>query len=72
MPYTEFDAQTKELVLTAFEMAWTKVGDIQQWPTTRAVDITNKLTSQLIAAADDGERDCARLVRAALNGVERT
>jgi hypothetical protein len=71
MPYTEFDAPTKVLVLTALELAWATLGDTHQWPTTRTIHTTNKLTGQLIAAADGGERDCGQLVRAALDGVER-
>jgi hypothetical protein len=71
MPYAELDAPTKVLILTAFELAWARLGDSQRWSVARRVDATKKVAGQLIAAAEAGERDCDRLVRAALDGVDR-
>ena len=71
MPFSEFDAPTKALLISAFDLAWLTFKDKGTWSVGRRADTTAKLTGQLLAAADAGERDRAKLVKAALKGIAR-
>jgi hypothetical protein len=71
MPFSQFDAQTKALLIAALDAAWLAVGDISDWSVERRANTTRRFTDQLLAAADAGERDHDRLVKAALHNIDR-
>jgi hypothetical protein len=71
MPFSKLDEPTKALLVRALNAAWLMIGDERDWSVSRRADETARLTRQLLAAADAGERDHDKLVRAALNGINR-
>jgi hypothetical protein len=71
MPFSKLDEPTKALLVRALDSAWLMLGHERDWTASRTADETARLTRQLLAAADAGERDHDKLVRAALNGINR-
>ena len=72
MPYSDFDRGTQALLHEAFNVAWTACGDMGGWSPERRAAAIVRVTNQMLAAADDGERDRERLVTAGLKGVRDT
>jgi hypothetical protein len=72
MPFTRFDAATATLIAGVFDDAWFTLPKRAHWPPSRQADTIAKMTRQILAAADAGERDHDRLVQAALNGIDRS
>jgi hypothetical protein len=66
MPYSHFDAATALLLEQAFEAAWFTLPNRVRWSQLRQADT---MTRQIVAAADSGERDHDRLMKAALEGI---
>jgi hypothetical protein len=71
MPFSVFDEETQALLVEALSAARMQLDNTGAWPTTRKAETTSKLTRQLLAAAEAGERDPDTLVKAALLGIER-
>jgi hypothetical protein len=69
MPYSHFDAATALLLEQAFEAAWFTLPNRVRWSQLRQADTIALMTRQIVAAADSGERDHDRLMKAALEGI---
>ena len=69
MHYSEFDEATRTLLVDALDTAWLTFPDAQTWSDEHKVEATRLLMTQLIRAAECGERDQDELVRAALKGI---
>ena len=69
MSVSEFDAPTKALVIAIYDDAWIAIGDTSSWSEAQRATTTTKLTSQLLYAANAGERDPGRLKAAAFRSL---
>jgi hypothetical protein len=69
MSFSDFDASTKALVMAVYDDAWMAIGDTNSWSEAQRATTTTKLTSQLLYAANAGERDPIRLKAAALRNL---
>ena len=63
MSFSDFDVPTKALVIAIYDDAWTAIGDTSSWSEAHRATTTTKPTSQLLYAANAGERDPGRLKR---------
>jgi hypothetical protein len=70
VPYSDFDAPTQSLLHGAFDAAWLALGKGAGRPPPRRAATMTEVTRQLLVAAEGGERDHDRLVRAALEGFD--
>ena len=71
MPFSKFDQSTQQLLAETLALAWSSFPDADTWDVERKTEVMERLTVQLVAAAERGERNVARLMDAALAG-ERT
>jgi hypothetical protein len=71
MPFSEFDEETQALIVAALYAARLELDNADSWTTARRGETTSKLTRQLLAAAEAGERNQDALMKAALAGIER-
>lgn len=72
MPYSRFDKATESLLDRAFENAWFKLPNHLRWSPLHQANTLSAMTKQLFAAADAGERDLDLLVKATLEGIDRS
>ena len=70
MPYSDFDAPTQLRLHEAFDAAWLTLGSGAGRPPPRRAATMTQVTQQLLSAAEGGEPDHDRLVRAALEGFD--
>jgi hypothetical protein len=70
-PFSMFDAPTAEMLYNVIDAATLELAGTPAWSLARMEQTRLQMTTQLIAAAENGERDPVRLKQLALDGINR-